>query len=226
MSIVWCYIAGCLNFLLCFQQTQNKQEERMKWKIATLAQTLLVLVSALSMALWSPKSADAQAKRSGRETYRGNITYIGGARGAVTDFFSLTIKNYTPEEEIARYLDLLKKDGQDAFWKAVAKEKCGTIQIGSGLSRDLNAVWITQTDEGRKISAVAERWLGFGELRRGARSVDYPFTYIELYVEEDGDVEGTLFPAARIRSRGEKTIEVENFGIYPARLVNIKQRRK
>lgn len=185
---------------------------------------LLLLLFVLTALPWPP--AGAQTKRAGKEVYRGNITYIGGPRGAVTDFFTLTIRDYTPEAEVQRLTDLLKREGQDDFWKAVAKEKHGTMQIGNGLSRDLNAVWITQTEEGRKISAIAERWLGFGELRRGARSVDYPFTYIELYVEEDGDVEGTLFPAARVRFKGEKTLEVENFGIYPARLVNIKQRKK
>src|SRR5581483_1252841 len=189
---------------------------------------LIYLLSAfvsLAITALSATPVGAQTK-SGKEVYRGNITYIGGPRGSVTDFFTLTINNYTPEAEVNRLTDLLRRGGQDDFWHAVEKDKRGTIQIGSGLSRDLNAVWITQTEEGRKISAIAERWLGFGELRRGARSVDYPFTYIELWVQEDGDVEGTLFPAARVRYKGDKTIEVENFGIYPARLVNIKRRRK
>lgn len=184
------------------------------------------LMAALVLTALSAASASAQSSRTGRDVYRGNITYIGGPRGAVTDFFTLTINRATPQAEVTRLLDMLKSDGQDRFWDAVSKEKCGTIQIGNNLSRDLNAVWVTQTENGRKISAIAERWMGFGELRRGARSVDYPFTYIELYVEEDGGVEGELFPAARVRSKGQNTIEVENFGIYPARLVNIKQRRK
>lgn len=195
----------------------------MRSKITRMTFLWLAILS-LTVAVLPP--VGAQTSKGGKEVYRGNITYIGGPRGSVTDFFTLTIEGYTPETEVNRLIDLLRREGQDEFWRAVDKGKRGTIQIGSGLSRDLNMVWITQTEEGRKISAIAERWLGFGELRRGARSVDYPFTYIELWVEEDGDVEGSLFPAARVRSKGDKTIEVENFGIYPARLVNIKQRRK
>lgn len=190
--------------------------------------TMLIYLSLplFCLALVAPASAQTKSSRkSGKEVYRGNITYIGGPR-TITDFFTLTINNYTPEDEVRRMMEVLRRGGQDDFLKAIGKEKRGTIQVGSRLGLDLNAVWVTQTEEGRKISALAERWLGFGELRRGARSVDYPFTYIELWVEEDGDVEGTLFPAARVRSKGENSIEVENFGIYPARLVNIKQRRK
>jgi hypothetical protein len=175
-----------------------------------------------------PQPTGAQTRgvgKSGKEVYRGNITYIGGPR-TLTDFFTLTINSYTPEDEVRRLINVLGREGQDDFWRDVSKEKRGRIQVGSRLGIDINVVWVNQTEEGRKISALAERWLGFGELRRGARSVDYPFTYIELWVEDDGDVEGTLFPAARVRSKGGNTIEVENFGIYPARLVNIKQRRK
>ncbi len=182
----------------------------------------------IALAVITPRSAGAQARtagKPGKEVYRGNITYIGGPR-TVTDFFTLTINSYTPENDIRRFTEILRNEGRGDFWDALGREKRGTIQVGSNLALDLNAVWVTQTEEGRKISALAERWLRFGELRRGTRSVDYPFTYIELWVEEDGDIEGTLFPAARVRAKSGNTIEIENFGIYPARLVNIKQRKK
>lgn len=187
---------------------------------------IIFLSFLFAMLVLVPVSISNAQRRPGKEVYRGNITYIGGPRGAFTDFFTLTINSYTPEAEVTRLLKLLKREGQDDFQRAVGKEKRGTMQVGNNLSRDLNAVWVTQTEEGRKIFAIGERWLGFGELRRGGRSLDYPFTYIELYVEDDGDTEGSLFPAARLRAKGTNTLEVENFGIYPARLVNLKQKRK
>ena len=108
--------------------------------------------------------------------------------------------------------------------KSISKNKRGTIQIGNGLGHDINAVWVSEDEEGRKITILFERWLNFGELRRGARSVDYPFTYIELFVDDKGKGDGTMIPAARIRYKKGKTIEVENFGIYPAKLTNVKRR--
>lgn len=194
----------------------------------TLTQLVLSLACLSLLALY-PQPAGAQRRstdQGGKQVYRGNIIYIGGPRGTVTDFFTLTIDSFTPEQEVGNYLNILKDGGQDELWRKLDKQKRGTLQIGNNLSRDLNAVWITQTGEGRKLSALAERWLGFAELRRGARSVDYPFTYIELWVEEDGNVEGSLFPAARVRSKSDRTLEIENFGIYPARLTNLKQSRK
>jgi len=187
-----------------------------------------LLLSMIGAAVIATCSLVAVAQpKTGKDVYRGNLFYFGGGRaGTITTTFTLTITSYTPESEVSRLLEVLGRGGQDDFQKIVGKEKRGTIQVGTGLGLDLNAVWVTQTSEGRKLSALAERWMGFGELRRGARSVDYPFAYIELWIQEDGGIEGTLFPAARVRARGGNTIEVENFGIYPARLTNVKQRKK
>ena len=189
----------------------------------------LVAMSCLALAGVGVISAQAQDKRMGRanrEVYRGNIFYLGGQRGSNADFFTMTVDSFTPDSEVEQLLSALKSGGQDGLKRALGDRKRGTVQIGNRLSRDIQAVWVTQTDEGRKIYALSERWLGFAEVRRGARSVDYPFTFIELYVEDDGKGEGSLIPAAQVRAKKGMTLEVENFGIYPARITNLKQTRK
>jgi len=177
-------------------------------------------------AVQAQSRAQAQRQFGGPGVYRGNIFYIGGPRGSATDFFTLKIDSLTPDDEVRQMLSALQNGGQDDLQKILGHQKRGTLQIGSRLSHDVQAIWITQTEEGRKIYALSERWLGFGEVRRGTRSVDYPFTFIELYVEDDGKAEGELIPAARVRAKKGMTIEVENYGIYPARLTNVKQSRK
>jgi hypothetical protein len=201
---------------------------------------ILPLACAALMALCVGTSGIQGKSVSGalKEVYTGNMIYFDGTfgpaaglrrgrSGSGSAFFTLTVNSYTPENEVAGILNALEKGGQDGLMRALGKEKRGTLQIGSRLGRDVQAVWVTRTEEGRKISALSERWKGFGELRRGTRSLDYPLTYIEIFIEEDGgNGDGTLIPAARVRSRGGNNIEVENFGIYPARLTNIKVRRK
>jgi len=54
-----------------------------------------------------------------------------------------------------------------------------------------------------KITVLYQRNLRFGELRSGARSVDYPFGYAEMYVGR-GENEGMLIPAARVHLRDGK----------------------
>jgi hypothetical protein len=192
--------------------------------------SLLLLLIGIAWLAWCPHTLLAQGRtmrseRSGREVYTGNIFYFGGSRGTVTTTFTLTINSYTPPQQVDQFVNILRSGGQDELMKAIGNDKRGTIQIGSQVGRDINAVWISQDEEeGRKINVLFERWLGFGELRRGARSVDYPFTYLEIYLDDKGKGEGSMIPAARIRAKRGQTIEIENFGIYPARLTNVRQR--
>src|SRR5215470_14086920 len=105
-------------------------EDHMK-KNSTCLTLLLSCISLIALCPQSSNAVGAQGRsvgRSSKEVYRGNITYIGGPRGAVTDFFTLTIERYTPDERVQNLLDILKRDGQDGLLKAVGKDKKGTIQ--------------------------------------------------------------------------------------------------
>jgi hypothetical protein len=62
-------------------------------------------------------------------------------------------------------------------------------------------------------------------MRYGARSTDYRFGYMELFLNRNGTGEGTLIPAARIRVLDNGTWEVENFGEFPARIIGVRARR-
>ena len=176
-----------------------------------------------------PQASYAQKRvlnEAGRVEYTGNILYIGGRRGATATTFSVRLDRFTPAPQVENILNALRNGGQDQLMKTIEKEKLGTIQIGTQLGRDINAAWISEEEEGHKLTILFERWLGFSELRYGARSLDYPFTYLEMYLDDNGKGEGSLIPAARVRYKKGNTIEVENFGIYPARLTNITTQRR
>ncbi len=214
-----------------------QKEEKMKIKNYLLS--LLISVAAVVLCTQSSPVQGKSGSMAFKDVYTGNMIYFDGTfdpsaglrpssnSGSGIEVFTLTVNSYTPESEVTRLMSALQENGQDGLLKALGKEKSGTLQIGTRLARDVQAIWMTQTDEGRKICALSERWLGFGELRRGARSVDYPFTYIEMFIEEDGGkTEGSLIPAAKVRSKSGNNIEIENFGIYPARLTKIKLAKK
>jgi len=79
----------------------------------------------------------------------------------------------------------------------IHKEDLGQFAVGGNVGRNINIVREHRTDHGRKITLVFERWLQMFELRYGTRSEDYPFTYAELYIDDNGKGEGSLIPAAK-----------------------------
>lgn len=166
--------------------------------------------------------------KSSREVYTGTVIAIGARPGTNTRTFTLIIDNYTSGQEAQQLIQTLKAEGQDGLLKEMGKVKRGVFQLDGSVGRDISVVLSSEGEENeRKITLIFERWLGFAELRRGARSVDYPFSYAELFIDDTkGKGEGTLFPAARLRVKGENTLDVENFGIYPALLKGVVRRKR
>ena len=196
----------------------------MKVKVPIITLVLLVCVAVLSPH-YLPYRA---AQRDTKETYTGTIVGIGGRLGGVTRPFTLTIEGHTSSEEAERFASILKSEGPDGLLKAIRKQKLGRFSVDGEVGRDVNVVRERKTEDGRKITIVFERWLQMFEVRYGTRSENYPFTYIEMYIGDNGKGEGTLIPAARIYfdKKEENTIAIENFGIYPARLSNVQLQTK
>jgi hypothetical protein len=182
--------------------------------------TLFLTILFLSLGLVAPGFASAQP----RETYTGTMVGVGGRLGGVTRSFSLTLDGRTPDTEASRAVAILAEGGQDALLDTLRGKRLGRFSLGGQLARDLNFVNETMLPNGeRKIVILFERWMNLYELRSGERSTDYPFSYVELILDRSGRGQGTFIPAARIRFKNN-LVEVENFGIYPARLYGVRRR--
>lgn len=140
----------------------------------------------------------------------------------LTRSFTMTVKGQTSQADALRYLTILQDAGQDGLRDAIKNQDLGTFALTGQVGRSLNAVLIDNVDGKKRIRAVFERWIGFGELRGGYRSVDYPFSYVEILIDPaSGKGEGTFIPAARIRFKTGGSVEIEDFGTFPGRLMGV-----
>ena len=142
----------------------------------------------------------------------------------ITRGFTLTITGRTSNYDAARYLRTLESGGQDALMREIGSNELGRFSLSGSVGQPINAVLIDRDGDETVIRAVFRRWIGFGELRRGLRSVDYPFGYVEVRIDRSGRGDGTIIPAARVRFRGGNTVEVEDFGTFPGRLMGVRMR--
>lgn len=177
--------------------------------------------------------AIATPAQNGRETYTGTVVSYGSGRNirTTTNTFTLIINGTTSDAEVDRAVSILQENGQDGLLESIRKNDLGSFSVGPRLGRTLNGVRIENVDGKKRIRAVFERWLNFTELRGGYRSVDYPFGYIELFIDPvTGKGDGTLIEAAQIRWKRDKrsddyVVEIENFATFPARLMGVQLRR-
>ena len=165
-------------------------------------------------------------------TFTGTAVIYGSgfSTRTVTRPFTLIINGKTSVADASRYLSTLARGGQDDLMREIGGNDLGRFSLGGSIGVPLNAVIVDRDGGETRIRAVFRRWIGFGELRRGLRSVDYPFGYIEIRLDpRTGRGEGTIIPAARIRFKGARseqadTVEIEDFGTFPGRLMGVRMR--
>lgn len=170
------------------------------------------------------KSNSNDGKLTNKTTYSGTIVTFSGR----TQGFNLEIKGTTSDADVKNDLNILKSEGQDGFQRAIEKQNLGYFALDGQLGQDLEYVTQTKTESGTKIVAVFGRWLQPFEIRYGSISTDYPFTYIELFIDNNGKASGTIIGAARVQidKKNPNSIDFENFGAYPAKLVAVESRTK
>jgi hypothetical protein len=193
---------------------------------------LLAVCGIVAVGMFMPSSSiqgenkDVQGHLPVKEVYTGNAVAIGGQFGGASRPFTLEVTGYTPDEEVQQDFQILRTQGQDDFMKAIRNKKLGFLAFDGQVGRDLNFILETQTENGRKITILFERWLQMFEVRYGTRSQDYPFTYVELFINDHGKGEGSLIGLAKVTfdKKNPNNLDIENFGTYPAKLMGVELR--
>lgn len=161
-------------------------------------------------------------------TFTGTAVAFGSgfSTRTVTRTFTLRITGQTSDAEAHEFLNILKDKGQTGLRNAMNGHDLGSISVDGHIGPTINAVRVANIDGTLRIRVVFERWITFWELRRGYRSTDYPFGYMEMFVDpRTGKGEGTFIAAAKIRFRSDRNeVEVEDFGTFPGRLLGIRMR--
>ena len=191
---------------------------------------LSVWLSVLCLVLGLTASVAVGQRRGGRseggrqeERITGTVLGVGGRYGGRTTPFSLIVNRYSSAEEVAQLNSALQSGGQDELQRTLSKMKAGRFSIGNGVGVDANAIISVPVENGTKIIVLYERNINFYELRSGSRSEDYRFGYAEMFLRR-GQGAGTFIPAAKVRLKDGNTWEVEDFGVYPARLLGLQSR--
>lgn len=184
---------------------------------------LLLALAVLSLVLPLTVSAQKKAESNPAKTnYRGTILTTNG----LTLPFTMEVRGLTSDADATNDLQMLKAKGQEGFQKAIEKQDLGYFALDGDVGQTLRYVRETKTSDGMKLVAVFERWLKPFEIRYGTRSSDYPFTYIEIFTDNEGRSNGFAIGAARVQTvKNDPTaIEFENFGALPAKLLGVKMK--
>ena len=175
---------------------------------------LVLLVSALG--------AQAQDKTA-PEAYSGVAIGTGGSVGGKTIQFDFRIAQYTTDEEVQKFAQLVQDKGTDALRSALEKEDKGRINAVGSTGNQIAVARKRQQGADTIITIVTARTMPFVELYRSGRSTDYPFGFLQVKLDSNGQGTGQIMAAAKIRFDKKKgQYEIESFGNQYIKAVNIR----
>jgi hypothetical protein len=136
--------------------------------------------------------------------------------------FDFRITQYTTDEELQNFAQLVKEKGTDSLRRALEKEDKGRINVVGSTGNQIAVARKRQQGSDTIITIVTARTMPFMELYNSPRTTDYPFGYLQVKLDSNGQGTGQIMAAARIRFDKKKgQYEIESFGGQYIKATNI-----
>jgi hypothetical protein len=137
----------------------------------------------------------------------------------------IQIDRWSSEAERQNLRKVFFEKGPDKLLDALQDTKrVGFMRLPNSIGYDLRAARLDpMEDGGQRVLILTDRRIGFREAASQPRTIDYPFTLIEIRLNKDGEGEGRMSVATKITFNEKKnTLELENYSSEPVRLQNVR----
>ncbi len=141
----------------------------------------------------------------------------------------IVINKWSTDAERDRLMSALMDKGSDALLSELQKAPTvGRINSPGHLGWDLHyARRVALPEGGERVVIATDRPVGFWEAANSTRSLEYPFTVIEMRLNRDGEGQGKMSVAAKITGDKEShLITIENWDTQPVTLTQVKRERR
>ena len=197
----------------------------MKHRVPVFARVLLA-AGGISAALLTAPPVSGQNQK---ESFTGfAINMNGGPRK--TSVIDFTIERWSTDAERDQLLNILREEknsykANEKLLKALQKmPKVGYIRTPDRLAWDLRYARQSELDEGgRRIVLGTDRPIGFAEARNSTRSMDYPFTILEMHLDKDDKGVGKILAGTKIFIDKKNNLTLENYQQQPIQFNEIKK---
>lgn len=182
-----------------------------------------VITAAIAAAIFAAVPA-AQSNMAKPEKFTAFAVDISNtARRATASPVDMTINRWSTDAERDQLVSVFREKGQDGLLSALQKlPVVGGIRTPGSLNYDIHfARQRPEAEGGRMIFLMTDRYVGAWEAINRPRTIDYPFTLIQLQLDKSGKGVGKASIATKITEAKDGTIELENFSNQPVMLNDV-----
>jgi len=167
---------------------------------------------------------DAQTMGSPERFTANAVNMNRGAAGNI----EIVVNRWSTDAQRDKLMAVMFEKGPDKLLDALQDmPRMGYFRAPGRVGIDIHfARRMPLPDGGERLVLVTDRRIGFWEAANQPRSIDYPFTVIEMRLNKDGEGEGKMSLATKIIADKENNIiTLENYDISPVMLNNIRREK-
>ena len=187
-------------------------------RYATLAVTVISSTAILTLV------TSAQTMGSPERFSATAMNINNGSAGNI----DITVNRWSTDKERDTLMAVAAEKGPDKLLDALQDlPPVGHFGAPGNLSWDIHFARRMRLPEGgERVVLVTDRRIGFWEAANQPRSINYPFTFIEVRLNRDGVGEGKMSIATKvIYDKAENMLTLENFQTSPVQLTNVKREK-
>jgi hypothetical protein len=195
---------------------------------------LVAAVVALTAAIPEISAQNAAVEEFTAFAINTNTRMTGGpgANRPTTATLTIRIERWSTAEEREALTAILKEQpdvnrANQALQRALQQMPAtGRIRESNTLGWDLRyAQQSPLPDGGRRLVIATDRPIGLWEARNQPRTIDFPFTILEMRLDKNNQGEGKMLADTRlIVDQATNTLVLENYDLFPVRLNQIRRR--
>lgn len=182
--------------------------------LATVGLAVLVLTTAIS------------AARAARERFVANAVSIATPGPVGASIVEIVVDRWSTDAEQDQLVKALLEKGPEKLLETLQKmPRAGYIRTPNSIGYDLrHARKIPMDEGGEQIIIATDRYIGFWEAANRPRTIDYPFTLIEMRLGPDGVGEGKMSLLTKIvYDKKKNQIVLENYASQPVLLTKVRR---
>lgn len=152
------------------------------------------------------------------------VNMAATGNGPVTTPVSIVISRWSTDAERDALVNALQEKGPDAVLdKLKDMPRAGSIAAPGSVGQEIHfARRIAGPGNSERVVLVTDRPMSLWEMRSGSRTVEYPFTLVELHVGANGKGEGKASVATKvIFDKDANSVVLENYTNQPVALQNV-----
>ena len=186
--------------------------------------SLATLAAIVSSAAVLAIAASAQTLGTPEKYTASAININNGQAGNI----DITVNRWSSDKQRDALMAVMLNKGPEKLLDALQDMPAvGHFGAPGNLSWDLHfARKMMLPDGGERVVLMTDRRIGFWEAANQPRSIDYPFTFIDIRLNRDGEGEGKMSIATKvIYDKKENMISLEDFQTSPVLLTNVRREK-